>query len=113
MFEESSSYLFQLEKVIKSRKSAADPSASYVASLLCDQGSRAREKLLEEAEELILAAQEESRTRVVSEAADLIFHALVLLAAREVQWAEVVAELERRSGTSGWVEKEMRVEDES
>ena len=45
--------------------------------------------------------------------ATLTVVALVLLAAREVQWAEVVAELERRSGTSGWVEKEARVEDES
>ena len=106
-------FLERLEEVIHERKSEADPSKSYVASLLQGRGERATAKVIEEAGEVALAALEESRERFISESADLFFHAMVLLAAREVKLLDVLEELGRRFETSGLVEKREREKHES
>lgn len=97
-----------LEGVIASRK--ADPSArSYTTKLLASgPAGAAGDKVTEEADELVRAARGEADDRVVSEAADLVYHALVLLACRDVPFARVEDELARRFGVSGLDEKAAR-----
>lgn len=81
---------------------------SYVRSLL-DKGVEAvASKITEEAGELIEAMRNETPQRVISEAADLVFHAMLGLAARDATWAEVTAEFARRFGLSGIDEKDAR-----
>lgn len=96
-----------LEGVIASRKS--DPSArSYTTKLLASGPAGAGTKVVEEADELVRAAAGETDDRVVAEAADLVYHTLVLLACRDVSLARVEAELARRFGVSGLDEKAAR-----
>jgi phosphoribosyl-ATP pyrophosphohydrolase/phosphoribosyl-AMP cyclohydrolase len=78
---------------------------SYVRSLLEAGPEKIAEKLREEAAELGVALREESDERVASEAADLLFHALVGLAARDLTPADVAAVLRQRHGLSGIDEK--------
>lgn len=93
--------------MIASRK--ADPSArSYTTKLLAGGPPGAGAKVTEEADELVRAACGESDERVVAEAADLLYHTLVLLACRDVPLARVEAELARRFGVSGLDEKAAR-----
>ena len=93
--------------MIASRK--ADPSArSYTTKLLAGGPAVAGAKVTEEAEELVRAACGEPDERVVSEAADLVYHTLVLLACRDVPLARVEEELARRFGVSGLDEKAAR-----
>ena len=66
------------------------------------------EKFGEEAVELVIAAAAQDAAAVTGEAADVLYHLLVLLAAREVPLDDVLAELERREGTSGHAEKAAR-----
>lgn len=96
-----------LEAVIASRK--ADPSSrSYTTKLLASGPSGAGAKVTEEADELVRAACGEADDRVVSEAADLVYHTLVLLACRDLSLARVEDELARRFGVSGLDEKAAR-----
>ncbi len=96
-----------LEGVIASRK--ADPSArSYTTKLLASGPPGAGAKVTEEADELVRAACSESDERVVAEAADLLYHTLVLLACRDITLTRVEAELARRFGVSGLDEKAAR-----
>jgi phosphoribosyl-ATP pyrophosphohydrolase len=96
-----------LEGVIASRK--ADPSTrSYTTKLLTGGPEAAGAKVTEEAGELVRAAAAETDDRVVSEAADLLYHTLVLLACRDVPLARVEEELARRFGVSGLEEKAAR-----
>ncbi len=81
---------------------------SYVRSLLDKGVETIVSKITEEAGELIDALRNESPDRVASEAADLVFHAMVGLADRGVAWAEVAAEFGRRFGVSGIDEKAAR-----
>jgi len=81
---------------------------SYVRSLLDKGPAKIDEKLREEAGELGQALREESDERVANEAADLLFHALVALAARDLSPAEVAAVLHERHGLSGVDEKQRR-----
>ncbi|MBV1859045.1 MAG: bifunctional phosphoribosyl-AMP cyclohydrolase/phosphoribosyl-ATP diphosphatase HisIE [Nannocystaceae bacterium] len=81
---------------------------SYVRSLLDKGVEKIAAKITEEAGELIEAMRGEEPARVVSEAADLVFHTMVGLAAREVAWADVSAEFSRRFGRSGVDEKASR-----
>ncbi len=81
---------------------------SYVRSLLDKGVERIAGKITEEAGELIDALRGEDAERVASEAADLVFHAMVGLAARDVSWASVAAEFGRRFGVSGIDEKASR-----
>ncbi len=99
--------LESLEQVIASRK-GSDADRSYTARLLAGGVAAAGAKVTEEAGELVQAAVAESDERVVSEAADLVYHTLVLLACREVPLARVEAELARRFGVSGLAEKAAR-----
>jgi phosphoribosyl-ATP pyrophosphohydrolase len=96
-----------LEGVIASRK-GGEPSRSYTSRLLAGGVEKIGGKVTEEAGELVQAAARESDDRVVSEAADLVYHVLVLLAARGVSLARVEDELARRFGVSGLDEKAAR-----
>lgn len=69
------------------------------------------QKVGEEATETVIAALSGDRAELVGEAADLLFHLMVLLAAKEVSLAEVLAELDRREGASGIAEKAARKAD--
>jgi phosphoribosyl-ATP pyrophosphohydrolase len=100
-----------LEQVIAARK-GGDASRSYTAKLLAGGPAAAGMKVTEEAEELVRAAGDEADDRVVAEAADLIYHVLVLLACRDISLEQVEAELARRFGVSGLVEKAARTEGE-
>ena len=87
------------------------PAGSYTTKLLDGGPLKIGGKIREEAEELIEAASEEGeagRKHLIYEAGDLIYHTLVLLAWRGVELDEVAAELGRREGTSGLVEKANR-----
>ncbi|MBU6252149.1 MAG: phosphoribosyl-ATP diphosphatase [Alphaproteobacteria bacterium] len=101
--------LFRLEETIRARR-AADPSASYVAKLTARGRGKIAQKLGEEATETIIAALSEDDRALTGEAADLLFHLLVLLADRGVTLAEVLAELDAREGVSGLAEKAARQE---
>ena len=99
--------LERLEGVIAARASER-PEGSYVVSLLEGGPERIAAKLREEAEELIEAAAEGSAGAVAHEAADVLFHALVMLRARGVALAEGWVELEGRFGIGGLAEKAAR-----
>lgn len=96
--------LHDLAATIASRK-GADPESSWTAKLLSKGPEKCAEKFGEEAIEAIIEAVKGDRARLVSEAADVLYHLLVMLAARDVTLAEVEAELARREGTSGIAEK--------
>ena len=96
-----------LEQVIAARK-GGDPDRSYTARLLAGGAAAAGAKVTEEAAELVTAAAVETDERVVSEAADLVYHTLVLLACRDVPLRLVEDELAGRFGVSGLAEKAAR-----
>jgi phosphoribosyl-ATP pyrophosphohydrolase len=102
------SALSRLEATIRSRIAAGEAKASYVASLIAKGHGHVARKLGEEAIELVVAAVEGEEPEIVAEAADLVFHLTVLLAARGIGWDAVEAELDRRAGTSGHTEKAAR-----
>lgn len=101
--------LIRLEQTITARL-AADPETSYVANLHARGVPVIARKLGEEAVETVIAALSGSRDELVGEAADVLFHLTVLLAEKGVTLAEVMAELDRRDGVSGLVEKASRSE---
>jgi phosphoribosyl-ATP pyrophosphohydrolase/phosphoribosyl-AMP cyclohydrolase len=89
----------RLWSVIQDRKANPRP-GSYTCQLLDGGLPRILKKVGEEAVEVIVAAQAEGDERLVSELADLTYHALVLLAARDLSWADVEGELARRFGST-------------
>ena len=99
--------LSRLEKTIAERRTAA-PETSYVASLNAKGLPKIAQKMGEEATETVIAALAGSREELAGEAADLLFHLMVLLGAKDVTLTEVLAELDRREGTSGIDEKNSR-----
>ncbi|MDA3888493.1 MAG: phosphoribosyl-ATP diphosphatase [Allgaiera sp.] len=99
--------LTRLAATIAARK-GADPETSWTAKLLAKGPEKAAEKFGEEAIEAIIEAVKGDHDRLVSEAADVLYHLLVMLAARDVTLEEVLAELARREGTSGIAEKAAR-----
>lgn len=99
--------LTRLEATIAERRTA-DPASSYVAQLLARGTPVMARKLGEEAIEACVAALSGSREELVGEAADMLFHLMVLLADKGIPLAEVTAELDRREGTSGLDEKSSR-----
>ena len=99
--------LDRLAATIADRKTA-DPDSSWTAKLLAKGPEKCAEKFGEEAIEAIIEAVKGDRAKLTSEAADVIYHLLVMLAARDVTLADVEAELARREGTSGITEKASR-----
>jgi phosphoribosyl-ATP pyrophosphohydrolase len=99
--------LQRLEQTIAARRSA-DPAASYVARLHAKGMGTIAQKLGEEATETVIAALTGTTEELTGEAADLLFHLLVLLGAKGVTLAQVMAELDRREGVSGLDEKAAR-----
>lgn len=92
--------LARLAAVIESRR-GGDPDKSYVARLFAKGEDTMLKKVGEEATEFVLACKGGEPGRIVAEAADLWFHAMVALAAHGLSPAEVLAELRRREGLSG------------
>lgn len=99
--------LARLAATIAARK-GADPETSWTAKLLAKGPEKCAEKFGEEAVEAIIEAVKGDRARLTSEAADVLYHLLVMLAARDVTLDEVLAELDRREGKSGLAEKASR-----
>ena len=113
----SNDSLARLAAVIESRKPAngGDASASYVARLLHKGPDAFLKKIGEEATEVVMAAKDADHggdpRRIVAEMADLWFHSMIALAHYGLAPADVIAELERREGTSGIEEKALRKAD--
>lgn len=101
--------LTRLEQTVAQRMGAS-PDASYVAKLHARGLPVIARKLGEEAVETVIAALSGTEEELVGEAADMLFHLMVLLAEKQVPLAAVMAELDRREGTSGLVEKASRSE---
>ena len=99
-----SDILDKLADVLEARKSAPAES-SYVAGLLAGGMDAVLDKVSEEAAEVIAAARDEDAGALVHETADLWFHCLVMLSARDLRPGQVLDELERRFGVSGLAEK--------
>jgi phosphoribosyl-ATP pyrophosphohydrolase len=99
--------LERLAATIAARK-GTDPETSWTAKLLAKGPEKCAEKFGEEAVEAIIEAVKGDAARLTSEAADVLYHLLVMLAARDVALADVLAELERREGISGIAEKAAR-----
>jgi phosphoribosyl-ATP pyrophosphohydrolase len=110
----SHDFLERLASVIESRKpgQGGDPSSSYIARLLAKGPDAFLKKIGEEATEVVMAAKDvdhgADRQKIVYEVADLWFHSMVALAHYGLKPADVLAELERREGTSGIEEKALR-----
>jgi phosphoribosyl-ATP pyrophosphohydrolase len=98
-----------LELIIRERR-IGDPALSYVAKLSQAGTAKIAQKVGEEATETVIAAMQGDPIKLTSEAADLIFHLLVLLSDGGVKLQDVFVELERREGTSGLAEKASRKE---
>lgn len=99
--------LEKLAATIQSRK-GADPDSSWTAKLLAQGPEKAAEKFGEEAVEAIIEAVKGDKAALTNEAADVLYHLLVMLTSRDVSLGDVLAELERREGTSGIDEKAAR-----
>lgn len=99
--------LHDLAATILSRR-GADPDTSWTAKLLAKGPEKCAEKFGEEAIEAIIEAVKGDRAALTSEAADVLYHLLVMLAARDVDFADVLTELERRQSQSGLAEKANR-----
>jgi phosphoribosyl-ATP pyrophosphohydrolase len=99
--------LHDLEQRVKER-AAASAEVSYTRKLLDRGVAHCAKKLGEEAIEVALAAVGEDRERLIAEAADLVYHLVVVLQARGVALAEVEAALAARTGQSGLEEKALR-----
>ncbi|MBO9432098.1 phosphoribosyl-ATP diphosphatase [Sulfitobacter sp. R18_1] len=99
--------LDDLYATILSRKNA-DPSSSWTAQLLAKGPEKCAEKFGEEAVEAIIEAVKDDRKGLTSEAADVLYHLLVMLAARDVPLGDVLDELARRQSSSGIAEKAAR-----
>ena len=89
-------------------RAGADPESSWTARLLAAGPEKAAAKFGEEAVEAIVEAVRGDRARLTAEAADVLYHLLVMLQARGVSLADVEAELARREGVSGIAEKAAR-----
>lgn len=94
--------------VLIAERDKADADASYTKSLLVAGPARAAKKMGEEAVEVVIAAVEGDARALVSESADLLYHLLVVLQSRKVPFADVLAELKRRTSQSGHSEKASR-----
>ncbi len=99
--------LDKLAQTIAARANA-DPDSSWTAKLLAKGPEKCAEKFGEEAVEAIIEAIKDDKAKLTSEAADVLFHLLVMLQSRDVSLSDVLKELEQREGTSGIDEKAAR-----
>jgi len=99
--------LTRLAATIAARK-GADPESSWTAKLLAKGPEKCAEKFGEEAVEAIIEAVKGDKAKLTAEAADVLYHLLVMLAARDVTLDDVLGELDKRAGTSGLAEKAAR-----
>jgi phosphoribosyl-ATP pyrophosphohydrolase len=99
--------LADLARIVDAR-AAASPDESWTAKLIAGGPERAAKKFGEEAVETVIAAAQGDRQAITAEAADALFHLLVLLKATGVPLDDVMGELERRTGQSGLAEKASR-----
>ncbi|MEE8253832.1 MAG: phosphoribosyl-ATP diphosphatase [Hyphomicrobium sp.] len=106
----SNDILERLAATIRARGTAAANGSSYTRQLLDAGPASCAKKLGEEAIETVIAATSESEDKLKEEAADLLYHLLVLLESRSVSLEDVLSVLERRSGTSGLEEKSSRTQ---
>ncbi len=100
--------LADLADIIAERAGAADPESSYTAKLLSRGVQQTAKKFGEEAIEAALAAVSGDKAALTAEAADVLYHLMVMLKAGGVELSDVMAELERRTGQSGLAEKAAR-----
>lgn len=103
----SDDVLGRLAATVRLRRTE-EANRSYTRQLLDSGPERCARKLGEEALETVIAAVSQDRRALTCEAADVVYHLLVLLESRDVAWSDVTAELERRMGTSGLTEKAAR-----
>lgn len=96
--------LKKLTEVLEQRKTQ-DPNESYVASLYAAGLDKILKKIGEESAEVIMAAKDGDPAKIIHETADLWFHTLVMLANADLSADDILAELDRRFGTSGHDEK--------
>ncbi|MFT6023812.1 MAG: phosphoribosyl-ATP pyrophosphohydrolase [Ascidiaceihabitans sp.] len=96
--------LNDLFDTIQARKTA-DPTSSWTAQLLAKGPEKCAEKFGEEAIEAIIEAVKGDTAGLTSEAADVLYHLMVMLASRDVHLDDVLAELARRQSKSGLAEK--------
>jgi phosphoribosyl-ATP pyrophosphohydrolase len=101
------SLLHDLEATILSRK-GTDPEASWTAKLLAKGPEKCAEKFGEEAIEAIIEAVKDDKAKLASEGADVLYHFLVMLTARDVALDDVLKVLAERQGLSGIAEKASR-----
>jgi len=101
----SNDVLERLAATIRARRSTAATGSSYTRQLLDAGPTGCARKLGEEAIETVIAGAGESADKLKEEAADLLYHLLVLLESRDVLLEDVLSVLEQRSGTSGLDEK--------
>ncbi len=106
----TSDTLKRLSETIRARRTASGE-ASYTRQLLDGGPQKCAKKLAEEAAETVIAGVSQDGDALTSEAADLLYHLLVLLEAREVPLDDVLGELESRMGVSGIEEKAARTKD--
>jgi len=100
----------KLEDLVKTinLRADADPSESWTAKLLAQGPEKCAEKFGEEALEAIIEAVKGDNSALIAEAADVIFHYLVMLKSRDINFEDVMEELEKRKNKSGLREKEER-----
>ena len=101
------SFLEELGATISERRNAS-PDSSWTARLLASGPEKCAEKFGEEAVEAVIEAVKGDKAHLTAEAADVLYHLLVMLASRDVTLEEVLAELERRQSQSGISEKASR-----
>ncbi|MEM7669677.1 MAG: phosphoribosyl-ATP diphosphatase [Pseudomonadota bacterium] len=102
-----SDVLDRLARTIEARK-GSDPGSSHTAGLFASGPEKCAQKFGEEAVEAVIEAVRNDPDALTAEAADVLYHLLVMLAARDVTLGDVLAELERREGISGLAEKASR-----
>ncbi len=103
--------LADLAAIVAERARAADPASSYTAKLIGEGVGRCAKKFGEEAVEAALAAVGGSKEALTAEAADVLYHLLVMLRAGGVELSAVMAELQRRTAQGGLAEKAARRKD--
>ncbi|MGL4768039.1 MAG: phosphoribosyl-ATP diphosphatase [Formosimonas sp.] len=109
MMKTIESVLQELTQVLESRK-GGDPERSYVSRLFAKGDDTILKKVGEECVEVVIAAKSGNSHQIVYESADLLFHLMVMLSNYNLHIEDVVAELARREGMSGLVEKAARKE---